>query len=484
MGIMKNQHSLWQSTVEQAEGKTLQGPLHAQAVVIGGGLTGVLCAYLLKEKGVTPVILEAERVASGVTAYTTGKITAQHSLIYDQLIRQQGEAKARDYLYANLDAAQKFKEIILKNNIDCDYEELPNIIYTLSEPEKILKEVDAANRLGFASEVVYKSPLPFPIKAGIRNYYSAQYNPLKFIAHIIKGIDVYEHTKVLKIRGNKVFTQNGVVTADHIIVASHYPIRDVPGFYFPRLTQSRTFLMAVRHKDKLDGMYLDEAQSGMTFRSYKDFLIMGGYSQCTGCDSETSMRALEEQAKALYPNSPVEFLWATQDCMSLDSVPYIGRYSMFTPNLYVATGYNKWGMTGSMAAAMLLSDEITHRSNPYAAVFSPRRLNLKYTGKTLLHNGRVYASSLKKSMFERPAHTLDELKNGQAAIVDVNGKRRGAYRDEHGKCHFIDPVCSHLGCQLKWNSGEKSWDCPCHGSRFDIDGNIINNPACESIHMD
>lgn len=475
------QHSLWQTTVKMNSRDSLSGHLHTQAAVIGGGLTGILCAYLLKEKGISPIILEAEETAHGVTAYTTGKITAQHGLVYDKMIRDMGEENARKYLYANLDATQKFKELIVKNNIDCNYEELPNIIYTLSDEEKIMREVQAANQLGLASEIIYNSPLPFPIKAGIRNYYSAQFNPLQFIQHLAKELTIYEHTKVLQIKGGTIITNNGTVTADHIIVASHYPIKDVPGFYFPRLTQSRSFLIAIQHKQKLDGMYLDEAQSGMTLRSYDNYLILGGFAQCTGCDSQASMDALEQKAKELYPNEPIEFLWAAQDCMSLDSIPYIGRYSMFTPNLYVATGYNKWGMTGSMVAAMLLSDQITHRDNPYASVFAPNRLNLKTSGAKLMHNFKTYAKSISKAVFGTAEPTLDDVKNGEGRIIQIGSKKRGVYKDESGSCHFIDPVCSHMGCQLKWNGGEKSWDCPCHGSRFDVDGNVINDPACHNI---
>lgn len=476
-----NQHSLWQSTANMEVRNALNGHTTAQAVVIGAGLTGILCAYLLKEKGIEPILLEAEQTAHGVTAYTTGKITAQHSLIYDKLIRDVGEEKARKYLYANLDATQKFKEIIIKHDIDCKYEELPNIIYTVSDPAKIEREVQAANRLGLGSELIHDSPLPFPIKAGIRNYYSAQFNPLQFISHLAKKLTIYEHTKVVRIKGNTVFTNAGTVTAEHIIIASHYPIKDVPGFYFPRLTQSRSFLMALKHKEKLDGMYLDEAQDGMTFRSYQNYLILGGYAQCTGCDSEASMHALEAKAQELYPDSPAEFLWAAQDCMSLDSIPYIGRYSVFTPNLYVAAGYNKWGMTGAMVAAMLLSDQITHRNNPYAQVFEPHRMNLKITGKKLLHNGKTYMQSRMKAMFQSGQPNLSEIQLGEARIIQMGREKKGVYRDPAGGYHYINPVCSHLGCQLKWNSGETSWDCPCHGSRFDIDGNVINNPACRPL---
>lgn len=477
---MKKQ-SLWQSTVTCQGHDALAGSLEAEAVVIGGGLTGLLCAWLLKEKGVEPVVLEADTVGQGVTAYTTGKITAQHGLIYDQLIREQGEEKAKKYLYANLDATQKYKEMILRCRIDCDYEELPNIIYTRTHPEKIEREVEAANRLGLVSELIHESPLPFPILAGIRNYYSAQFHPLKFLKHLAKELTIFEHTKVLQIKGDTVFTNHGAVKGRHIIVASHYPIKDVPGFYFPRLTQSRSFLAAIKHKQKLDGMYLDEAQEGMTFRSYQDYLILGGFAQCTGCDSQTALDALEERAKTLYPDDPVAFLWAAQDCMSLDSVPYIGRYSVFTPNLYVATGYNKWGMTGSMVAAMLLSDQIVHRSNPYAEVFVPQRLNLKYTGKKLKHNMRTYLRSRMDAMFEKGAPNLSDIRPGQAKIVQFGHEKKGVYCDTDGAYHYVDVHCSHMGCQLKWNSGEQSWDCPCHGSRFDIDGNVLNDPAGQSV---
>lgn len=476
-----NKKSLWQSTTTFDEKAKLNEHISTPVAIIGGGMTGILCAYLLKEKGIDSVILEAEQIAHGVTAYTTGKITPQHNLIYAKLLNRLGNDKAKQYLCANIDACQKFKELVMRNNINCDYEEMPNVIYTRTNRAKILEEIEAANKLGLPSELIENSPLPIPILAGIKNYYSAQFNPLKFLHHLARDLTIYEHTPVTKVRGNQITTPHGTITADKIIMACHFPIKDLPGCYFMRITQSRTYLMALRQKEKLDAMYLDEAESGMTFRSYNEYLIMGGMTHPTGCGLGAAFASLEKLAETFYPASPVEFIWSAQDCMSLDDMPYIGKYSPFTPSLYVATGYNKWGMSGAMVSAMLLSDRLTNRHNPYAQVFTPQRMHLCVTGKTLFKNGKNYLFSLKEQLFGASPLALEDVQKGEGKVVEINHHKKAVYRDEAGKYHIVDAKCSHLGCLLIWNMDDKSWDCPCHGSRFDIDGNVIGDPARQPL---
>lgn len=473
-------NSLWLETSESQPQKILRRNILTPVLIIGGGLTGILTSYILKERGIENVVIESGKIGNGVTAYTTGKITPQHSLIYSSLIKKFGAEKAKMYLDANILASQKYKEIIMKNNIDCDYEEKPNTIYTLSDVKKIEDEIYAMDKLGVTTRMVKESELPFNILAGIQTDYSAQFHVLKFIQSISKDLNIFENTKAVKIEGNKVYANDCVISADKIIVATHFPIKDFPGFYFAKITQSRTYLLAMDHKEPFKGMYMDENPEGLTFRGYKNTLIMGGMSHPTGENDDNRFEKLESKAKSFYPNSSVQMIWSNQDCMTLDGLPYIGKYSMFMPNVYVATGYNKWGITTSMAAAMILGDMVEEKENENAPVFAPHRMKISNIKTNLMHNIKNYVKYRTKTTFETAHDSLSSMKKGEGKIIEVEGEKRAVYMDNSEHFHMISAKCPHLGCQLEWNPSETSWDCPCHGSRFDIDGNVISNPACES----
>ena len=262
----------------------------------------------------------------------------------------------------------------------------------------------------------------------------AQFHPLKFVSAISKDLHIYEHTPVRELANTTAVTDHGKISAKKIIVATHFPFLNKHGSYFLKLYQHRSYVIALENAPDVGGMYVDEAQKGMSFRNYRNLLLIGGGDHRTG-KRGGGWEELRDFAARHYPGAEEKYSWATQDCMSLDGVPYIGPYSASTSNLYVATGFNKWGMTSSMVAAMILSDLVQGKENPYADVFSPSR--------TIL----------------RPQLAV----NGFEAIVNLltPSARR----------------CPHLGCALKWNSTEHSWDCPCHGSRFTEDGKLIDNPA-------
>ncbi|MCC8022318.1 MAG: FAD-binding oxidoreductase, partial [Clostridiales bacterium] len=370
-------HSLWDCLAEFPVRAPLDGDRQADVLVIGAGLTGLLCAHRLKAQGLHCIVIDAERTCSGVTAYTTGKITQQHGLVYGPLIQNFGEEKARQYLRANLDAIQAYKQLIVGQEIACDFEAKPNVVYTLAHPERIEQELAALQRLGMPGELIQEADLPFSIRCGLRTHYSYQFNPLAFAAHIAKDLEIYENTRALHIDGNTVKTPHGVIRAEKIIVATHYPIKDMPGFYFARMSQNRSYLAAVKKAWIPDAMYVDEANQGMTFRSYRDYLIVGGMGHRSGGVGVDLYEKLEEKIDGMFPGSRMQFLWSAQDCMPMDGVPYIGQYAPTTPHLYVAGGFQKWGMSTAMAAAMILEDLVQGRDNPCAAVFSPRRFAYK-----------------------------------------------------------------------------------------------------------
>lgn len=415
----------------------LQGDTKTDVLVIGGGLTGLLCSYLLTKSGVDSVLIEADRVCQGVTGGTTAKITAQHGLTYHKILSRFGSEKAQGYLRANLDALEQYKELC--KEIDCDFEELDSWVYTLDDPKKLEKEMAALERIGAPAELSNDLQLPFETAGGIRFARQAQFHPLKFAAQIAKALPIYEHTKALGYEGgHTVITNRGRIQAEKIIVATHFPIWNKHGSYFLKMYQHRSYVIGLENCPKLDGMYVDESGKGLSFRNHGDLLLLGGGSHRTG-KAGGNWAELRAAAARYYPESKEEHHWATQDCMTLDEIPYIGQYSKNTPGIYVATGFNKWGMTSAMAAAAILTDLVQGKDNPYRDIFSPSRTILRH--------------QLLSNIVESTVNLLTPTK----------------------------PRCPHLGCALKWNAAEHSWDCPCHGSRFAADGKLLNNPATDDM---
>lgn len=426
--------SIWRETARLPSFEKLDGDRKTDVLVIGGGMAGILCIYMLRQAKIDAVLVEAERLCSGVTENTTAKITVQHGLIYDQLIRRFGLQKAEMYLRANTEALERYR--VLCREIDCDFEEKDNYVYARQDRIKLEQELVAFQRLGFSALFAERLPLPFPTVGAVKIERQAQFHPLKFASGITQGLPIFEHTKVRELIGMTAVTNGGRITAKHIIVATHFPFLNKHGSYFMKLYQHRSYLLALRNAPDVNGMYVDENSRGLSFRNAGEFLLLGGGGHRTG-KRGSAWREPEELARRHFQNAREETRWAAQDCMTLDGVPYIGRYSSSTPNLYVATGFQKWGMTSAMVAATILTDLIQEKPSETAAVFSPSRSMLR--------------SQLAVNLFE-----------ATTGLLTPTTKR-----------------CPHLGCALKWNPQERSWDCSCHGSRFTQEGHLIDNPATE-----
>lgn len=432
-------NSVWTDNVKMPEFKKLCGNIETDVLIIGGGMCGILCAYFLNQLGVNYVLVEGDKICKGITKNTTAKITSQHGLIYDKLIKSVGQEKAQQYLQANEKAIACFRE--MSKNIDCDFEEKNAYTYSLTDKQKIIDEVKAVNLLGINAEYTKTLPFSFETRGAIKFSNQAQFNPFKFISKIAKNLNIYENTYITSIDKHTAISDSGKITAKKIIVATHFPFTNKHGSYFLKLYQHRSYVIALENAPNIDGMYVDEAQNGMSFRNYKDLLFIGGGDHRTGKQGG-NWQELRDFATKYYPKAKEKYYWATQDCMSLDSIPYIGHYSNTTPDLYVATGFNKWGMTSSMVSAMILSDMVVGKDNKFKDVFSPHR------------------SILKPQLFI----------NGFEAVTNL-----------------LTPTpkrCPHLGCALKWNKIEHTWDCPCHGSRFEKNGDLIDNPATGGANVE
>lgn len=424
--------SLWTLKTKLPEFPQLKGSVNTDILIIGGGITGILTAYFLHKSGVRYILVEKDRICSGTTQNTTAKITFQHGLIYNKILKSGGVDTAQKYLNANRLAFEKYSEIC--GELDCDYEKKDNYVYSLNNRKKLEKEMDALCKIGFKAEFCENTSLPFSVAGAVKFPNQAQFNPLMFISEIAGNLKIYEKTFVREMKGNTAVTDYGEIKAKKVIVATHFPFINKHGSYFLKLYQHRSYVLALENAQYVNGMYVDENRKGMSFRNYNDILLIGGGGHRTG-KKGGNWSELRHFADKYYPGADVKCFWAAQDCMSLDDIYYIGRYSANTPNLYTASGFNKWGMTGSMLSAMILSDMVLEKKNEFSDIFSPSRSIIK---PQLLING------------------FESAKN----LLTLSEKR-----------------CPHLGCALKWNSAEHSWDCPCHGSRFDENGKVLDNPA-------
>lgn len=475
--------SLWRKETgkivsgSEAYGEALQN-MQWDIIVVGAGLAGLLSAYYLRKEGRNVLVLEADEIASGQTERTTAKITSQHGLKYRKLLKNVGLKKAKMYAQANESAIDEYERLIRDNHIACEFERIPAYLYTMKDTKALEEEAQSAAKLGISAFFTKKTELPFTVTGAVCFENQAQFQPLQFVKWIASGLKILEHTKVTAVRGHRVVTEKGIFKADKIILATHYPIRNVPGFYFLRQHQERSDVLALSGCKKLKGMYYGVDENGLSFRQSGDVLLLGGGSERTG-DNEYGgvYDALREAAETYYPNYTEIAHWSAQDCMPHDGIPFIGRYSVFTPHLYVATGFQKWGMTSSMAAAMILRDMVCGRENPYRKVFCPQRMNIRGGMKDLMIDIGVSTKGLVKGAFHRPKDSVRILEPEHGDIVMAEGRRYACYLDGEGKLHKISARCPHMGCELTWNPDEKSWDCPCHGSRFDIDGKLLDNPS-------
>lgn len=479
--------SIWSETAQRVrEYPVLQSDKKVEAAVIGGGLAGILTAFQLQARGVDVIVLEADRIGSGQTKNTTAKITSQHHLVYSKLSETMGEEKTRQYAMANEQAIREYRRIIQEQKIDCAFEESCAYLYSQSRQaaETLEREAQAAFRMGICAEFTEKTQLPFSAAGAVRFDGQAQFHPLRFLYGIAENLTVFEHTRVISVREHRIETERAAVTAEHIVFASHFPFVNFPGFYFARMHQERSYVLALENAPELQGMYLGIGEDALSFRLFQKTLLLGGGSHRTGENPGGKYGFLCSQASRLFPQSRVALHWSAQDCTTLDGVPYIGRFSRLIPDWYVATGFGKWGMTGSMAAAMLLADQITGRENPCAEVFSPLRFTPAASAKTFFIDMAHAVRGITKRVFDSAPPEFEMLAAGQGKIISYRGQKLGAYKHETGKIYTVSVRCPHLGCQLAWNPDEKSWDCPCHGSRFDYQGRLLDNPAQQHLQGD
>ena len=486
----------WRETVKLPMFKKLDTNIKVDVTVVGGGIAGITTAYLLAKGGKKVALIDANRLLNGTTGHTTAKITAQHGLIYDELINHFGEEFAKKYYQANDKALQFIQDTINTESIDCHFSQQDAYVYATTDQyaEKVETEFEAYKTLDIEGDLVDKLPIDLPVKKAILMKNQAQFHPLMYFKKLIDaylnlGGQIFEGTVATTINEGEttqVVTKDGYhLDSQFVVICSHFPFYDGMGLYFTKMHAERSYILGVKtEKEYPGGMYLSAEDPSRSLRYEEDengekLVLIGGDNHKTGQGKDTleHYRNLQAFGEEVLGIKEILYRWSAQDLITVDKIPYIGKLTNKHPSIFVATGFRKWGMTSGTLAGQIISDQVLGNHHIYADLFTPSRFVADPSLKHFFKENTNVAGHLIKGKLELPAKHPQDLKNGEGDVVNLNGKRCGGFRDDEGTLHLVDTTCTHLGCECEWNHGDHTWDCPCHGSRFSVDGNVIEGPA-------
>lgn len=480
------------------EYESLNNNLNVSVCVIGGGLTGLSTAYYLSNN-TSVAVIERNKICGSTSGKNTGKITSQHGIFYKYLIDSQGKEYAKKYLEANEKAINNIERIVDKEKIDCDFERENAYVFTKKETEvdKLKDEQKAVDKINRGlCKFVKITELPMEISGAIEFENQAKFHPLKYgygLADCILKNNgrIFENSQVTDIKKENgkyaVYANKNKIVADYVVITTRYPFMKVPGYYFLKMYQSTSYAIIVDPKKELfSGMYINYEVPNISFRTINDghrkLLLAVGYDYKTGTENlKDGYSRLESTVRKMYPDADVLYKWSAEDCITLDKIPYIGEYSTMMPNVYVATGFNKWGLTSSNVAANIISDEILGINNEYIDVFRAKRVEPIKNREEIGNMLKEANKSIFLSKFKIPQVELDDIKMGEGKIIEVNKKKVGVYKANNGQIFKVRPICTHLGCELYFNNIDKVWECPCHGSKFTYDGKSIEVPSNKNL---
>ncbi|PAQ15355.1 FAD-dependent oxidoreductase [Bacillaceae bacterium SAOS 7] len=489
--------TLWEQEVKLPSFPALDQMVFADVVIVGGGITGIITAYLLTKAKKKVVLIEGSQLVNGTTGHTTAKMTAQHNLIYHELMQNFGKEQAKLYYEANQEAITWVKQTIEEEAIDCDWMDETAYVYTNSEKEveAVKQEAQSYEALGIDGSIATTLPWKTPFKQAVQMNGQGQFQPLKFLLPLVQfitehGGEIYEHTVAKDIeKGERpaVITTEGMkAVGNEIVIASHFPFYD-SGFYFTKMHADRSYIIAIKPQKAVPaGMYITAEKPIRSVRSAlyrgEEVLLIGGEGHKTGKGQPTEARyqALIDFAEKEFGMKELLFTWSTQDLMTLDNLPYIGKVNN-AEHVYTATGFKKWGMTSSVVSSLLISDLILNKQNRYQELFSPQRFKAAPSLGNFVKQNSDVAAQFVKGKLDYFLQNNEELPANTGMVINWNGTRAGAFKEEDGTVHLVDTTCTHLGCECEWNDAEKTWDCPCHGSRFSVSGEVIEGPAIEPL---
>lgn len=490
--------SLWIATTPATDWPSLDGDIDIDVAVVGAGITGISVAWRLKQAGKRVALLDAGRVATSTTGHTTAKVTSLHGLTYARLRDDAGDDAITQYAGANQAAIEEIVRIVESEGIDCDFHRAPAYTYVTDEARiaEIEAEVEAAKAAGLPASFTTETELPFPVAGAIRVENQAMFHPRAYCLALAERIPgdgsyVFEQTRAVDVTTDdrcEVVTPNGRVRADQVVLATQIPFLDRGG-YFARTSPSRSYAVAARIRGPLpEGMYLGADEGGHSVRHYHGddggYVILGGEDHKVGQEDDTRERydELERWTRDMYDVEDIPYSWSAQDYMPVDGVPYIGKLTPMSDRIFIATGFKKWGMTTGVVAAMLIDDAIHGRENPWQPVFDSTRVDVARSAKAFIRENMYVATRFVWDRLNRvQADPVDTLGPDSGGIVELDGATMAVYRDPDGGIHAVSPTCAHLGCSLGWNAAERTWDCPCHGSRYDVDGHVIQGPSVRDL---
>jgi glycine/D-amino acid oxidase-like deaminating enzyme/nitrite reductase/ring-hydroxylating ferredoxin subunit len=488
---MTAHRSLWLDA--GPEHPPLEGERRVEVAVVGAGITGMTAALLLARAGRSVVVIDQHVVAGGTTGHSTAKVTSQHGLTYAMLRLLHGRDAGRLYGRA-MEAAKERIAGLAAEGGDCAFRRRPAYVYGGERWQRPLveREAGAAAEAGLPAAFVETTPLPYPVHGAVRFDDQAELDPCRYVRGLARllaeaGGAVFEHTRARQVHECdpcRVETERGTLLADHVVVATLLPFLD-RGLFFARAYPSRSYVVTARLSGAPpDGMFISAGPPTRSLRAHDDLLLVGGEGHHVGSGKAQPERyeALIEFARRHWDVQSIEHRWSAQDYISDDLVPYAGRLHARSRRVYLATGLRKWGITAGTAAATAISDAILDRPNDYAALFSSTRVRpLQEAPRFALENARVGVRFVSDRMLHRGGRAIEDLRPGEGDIVSAAGRKVAGFRDDDGRLHAVSSRCTHLGCQLAWNAAERTWDCPCHGSRFDVDGGILNGPAVKPL---
>jgi glycine/D-amino acid oxidase-like deaminating enzyme/nitrite reductase/ring-hydroxylating ferredoxin subunit len=491
--------SFWIGTTPESDYPTLTDELDVDVAVVGAGITGITAAVLLKRAGKTVALLESKRIVHGATGFTTAKVTSGHGLGYTKIKNAFGEDGTRIYAEANQAGLERIARFVEEDEIGCDFERKDNYVYADDEQQvnQVRQEVEVAQAAGLPASFVRETPLPFPVTAAVRLENQAQFHPRKYLLALAAtipgdGSHVFEHSRVHSVKHGEpceVVAEQGRVRARNVVVATHLPILD-RGLFFAKTYPHLSYALCapIDPAAAPDGMFINAGTPTRSMRTIRDgdrFLLnVGGSGHKIGAEDDTASKydELEEFLREHWPSAgEVEYRWSTHDYMPHDQVPYVGRVARSTPQVYTATGFNKWGMTNGTAAATMIADSILGRENPWLELFDSKRLPprsalTKFVKENASAGFHFFADRVRAG----DASSADDLRPGEGAIVG-RVRKTAVYRDDDGTVHELSPVCQHLWCLVDWNPAERTWDCPCHGSRYAADGRVLEGPTTADL---
>lgn len=493
--------SLWLKDGISNSFKSMEADEICDVLIVGAGVAGITTAYMLSDSGKSVILIDKDIPLNLTTGNTTAKFTFQHGVNYNSIIENQGLENAKLYYDAQIEAMNFVENLVFDNNIPCDFKKTYAMVYAENESDfkEIMKEYHAYKKLNIPCELVEEVPYGLKGVGGLKVEDQIVLNPVKYCEFLLsqlsnKNIKVYEKTNVVDTINNGerivITTDSGKrIQTNKLVVATGYPYYDAGGLFFTRLEASRSYLTAYANVDASEGMLISNSSSAHSIRFSNtdgiNYLLIGGGAHKVG-QEDSAMKSYEDLilfAKNNFNTSNLSYRWSAQDYESLDKIPYIGQITDHHKNVFVATGFKKWGMTNGTFAGLLISSLINNLDSKYTELFKPSRGEVKENIGTLLSVNLNVAKELIKGKIAKDEVELKDIHIDTGGIIKFKGKRTGAYRDQNGTLHLVDSTCTHLGCELEYNNAERTFDCPCHGSRFNYEGKVIEGPANKDLKI-